>query len=341
VLTAPLPAELEQAIGERAGSGSVSDRARTSAELTRRYRDASEAGRAARSRDEALAYATARLPATYAAVRIALGELRERDPSFAPGGLLDVGAGPGAGLWAAVELWPSLSRLVAIEAEPEMARLGRELAGAASEPVLASTEWREGMVPRAVPVGPFDLVTVSYVLGELDDGSRVATLDRVWHAASHAVVIVEPGTPTGYERVIAARDALIDAGATVVAPCPHDRGCPLLGSNDWCHFGVRVSRTGAHRRAKGAQRGHEDEKFAYVVLARAPSPAHVSKARARILRHPQLRSGHVMLELCTADGVRRETISKRDRDRYRRARKSAWGEDLGQSPTRAGRPNET
>jgi ribosomal protein RSM22 (predicted rRNA methylase) len=321
MLTAPLPVELEQAIDALVGSGDA--HARTSADLTARYRSASETGPVARTRDEVLAYALARLPATYAAVRVALGELAERAPAFAPESQLDVGAGPGAALWAAVELWPSLRRLTALEGEPEMTRLGRSLAVAA--PVIGGAHWIEGLAPDALPDVRFDLVTASYVLGELPEGRRARTVELLWAAATGAVVIVEPGTPDGYLRVIAARDRLIELGGTVVAPCPHDRSCPLLGSDDWCHFAVRIARTRAHRAAKGASLGHEDEKFAYVVVARMPAP----RAKARILRHPQIRTGHVLLDLCTDDGVRREIVSKRDRDSFRRARKSSWGEDLG------------
>ena len=75
------------------------------------------------------------------------------------------------------------------------------------------------------------------------------------------------------------------------------------------------------RTAKAAQLGHEDEKFAYVAVTRHPG----EPAEARVLRHPQIRPGHVMLELCTTDGRRLETVSRREGERYRQARKLDWG----------------
>jgi ribosomal protein RSM22 (predicted rRNA methylase) len=325
VLTAPLPAALDDALAHRRASSEGST-SRAGADLTRRYRERGRpSGPVARSRDEVGAYAAARLPATYAAVRIALGELAARAPAFAPRTLLDLGAGPGTAAWAAAGLWPSLRAVTAVEAEPEMRRLGEELARAADSAAVAGAEWVAGALPRAIPPAPFDLVTVSYVLGELAESDRTATVERGWEAAAGALVVVEPGTPDGYERVIEVRDRLIALGGTVVAPCPHDRTCPLAGSADWCHFAVRVARTRAHRAAKDARLGHEDEKFSYVVVARAPG----APAAARILRHPQVRGGHVLLRLCAIDGVRPETVSRRDGDRYRRARKLSWGDDLG------------
>lgn len=320
MLTAPLPAALELALRVVAGPGGV---AAAAADLSRRYRDTErDCGPVARSPDEVSAYVSTRLPATYAAVRIALGELHART-TLEPASLLDLGAGPGTAIWAAAELWPSLRSATAVEPEPAMARLGRELAAHASS--LPQVAWVSGTLPRAVPAGPFDLVTLGYVLGELDGDAQAATIDRAWAVAGHALVVVEPGTTGGYRRVLAARDRLLAAGGTVVAPCPHDRACPLAGTDDWCHFAVRLARSSAHRLAKEAQLGHEDEKFAYVIVARASAP----QATARILRHPQLHRGHVVLELCAPEGLRTETVSKRDGERYRQARKRSWGDDLG------------
>ena len=319
MLTAPLPAALEQALRAVVGPSGTA----AAADLSRRYRDSErECGPVARSPEDVLAYATTRLPATYAAIGIALGELHERI-SFEPATQLDLGAGPGTAIWAAAELWPSLRRATAVEPEAAMVRLGLELAARSAS--LPEVKWAGGTLPGAVPAGRFDLVTLGYVLGELDDDARAGTIDRAWAAAVHALVVVEPGTPAGYRRVLAARDRLLAAGGTVVAPCPHDRECPLEGTDDWCHFAVRVARTSAHRLAKEAQLGHEDEKFSYVVVARAPAP----RAAARVLRHPQLRRGHVALEVCAPEGLRNETVSKREGERYRRARKLSWGDDLG------------
>lgn len=319
MLTAPLPAALEQALRELSGSGGG---ARAAADLSRRYRDpARGAGPVARSSGDALAYAAARLPATYASVRIALGELRARS-DVEPVSQLDLGAGPGTAVWAARELWPTLRAVTAVEPQAAMRSLGETLLAGA--PGLPAVAWMEGTLPGAVPAGRFDLVTLGYVLGELGDGAQDATVDRAWAATAHALVIVEPGTPAGYERLLVARARLIDAGAAVVAPCPHERPCPLAGAGDWCHFAVRVARSSAHRAAKEARLGHEDEKFSYVVAARDPARSTV----ARVLRHPQVRGGHVGLELCTPDGLTPVTVSRREGDRYRRARKASWGEDF-------------
>ena len=139
------------------------------------------------------------------------------------------------------------------------------------------------------------------------------------------LVVVEPGTTAGYERILLARDSVIRAGGSVLAPCPHDNACPLP-AGDWCHFSVRLARTRSHRAAKGAERGFEDEKLSYVALTRFPQPQ--TRASARVLRRPELHRGHVVLELCATNGLERRTVSRKDGQLYKQARKLSWGDAL-------------
>ena len=96
---------------------------------------------------------------------------------------------------------------------------------------------------------PADLVVAAYVLGELPPAARARFIERLVTMATVAVV-VEPGTPEGFARVLAAREVALAAGGRTVAPCPHDEACPLARP-DWCHFAARVNRTKLHRQIKG------------------------------------------------------------------------------------------
>jgi ribosomal protein RSM22 (predicted rRNA methylase) len=261
------------------------------------------------------AYLAYRAPATFAAAAAAFRHVAAQRPEWQPRSLLDVGAGPGVATWAAVEIWPSLSGLTLVEVEPAMIAAGRELRPGAS--------WVEGDIADAR--GPADLVIVSYVLGELADVAGAAS--KLWEQTADTIVLVEPGTPAGYHRVLAARAAVLDAGGRTVAPCPHDRPCPLP-ADDWCHFAVRLPRSKLHRRAKGVDLGYEDEKFSYAALGRDPT----AKAAARIIRQPQSRSGHVNLVTCEPDGVHERTISRKQGGRYKEAKGAAWGDALGPRP---------
>ena len=144
-------------------------------------------------------------------------------------------------------------------------------------------------------------------------------------------MFVEPGTPAGYRRILDARAAVIEAGGFTVAPCPHDLPCPLP-EDDWCHFGTRLPRSKLHRRAKGVELGYEDEKFSYAALSREP----VAKASARIIRQPQVRSGHVNLVTCEPDGDPHADRQPQAGTRCTRKREAPRGATLSTSHPRHG-----
>ncbi|MDQ4038106.1 MAG: small ribosomal subunit Rsm22 family protein, partial [Actinomycetota bacterium] len=104
---------------------------------------------------------------------------------------------------------------------------------------------------------------------------------------------------------------------------PHEAACPLEPTPDWCHFAVRLTRSIRHRQIKGGARGYEDEKYAYVVASSQPP----ERRSGRVLRHPQIRTGHVRMTVCaTEPGIQDVTVSKRHGQGYRAARQAVWGD---------------
>src|SRR5579859_6220254 len=102
-----LPDTLRLAITEMAERHSHQALERAATALSAAYR-ADEGGGAAHAMDSqagVVAYAVTRLPATFAALSAALMEARERLPEWEPRTLLDTGAGPGGGVWAAEAVW--------------------------------------------------------------------------------------------------------------------------------------------------------------------------------------------------------------------------------------------
>ncbi|MFE5487882.1 small ribosomal subunit Rsm22 family protein [Streptomyces sp. NPDC056527] len=271
-----------------------------------------------RDRSDVAAYAAYRMPATFEAVRAALDALRDAAPAWEPTTHTDIGGGTGAASWAVAEAWDNSPRTTVLDwAAPALA-LGRELAAGVFE-----AEWRRARISGALKLDETDLVTVSYVLKELTEADRRAVVAEAARVAQ-TVVIVEPGTPDGYERIIAARTLLVEAGLTVAAPCPHSGACPIEPGADWCHFAARVSRSSLHRQVKGGSLPYEDEKFSYVAATRFP----VTPAVSRVTRKPQIRKGQVLLELCGAEetGLTRETVTKRHGALYKAARDAEWGD---------------
>jgi ribosomal protein RSM22 (predicted rRNA methylase) len=318
-----LPPALRQAI-ERALSGArVKELASTAATLSERYRGERSYGELhVATDDDALAYLATRLPATYAAIRAVFAAIAAARADFSPATMLDIGSGPGTALWAAADCWPDLTDVSLVDASSVFARIGQRLA---SGTALPAASWRVGNVTKEKIDGPpRDLVTAAYVLNEIAPKARSALLERLWHLTSGMLVIVEPGTPAGWQCILDARSQLIEAGAHVVAPCPHAQPCPLQ-LPDWCHFSRRVARSRVHRQAKDAELAWEDEKFSYVAMSRTP----VVNAASRVIARPRRGSGHVTLKLCRPDGsAGEETVSRREGERFKRARRVDWGDTL-------------
>ena len=154
-MTSPdLPAELKAALDGKLRGFSRSDAAGRAASISKTYRDGGGSG-GIRSEADALAYALARMPATYAAVTASLNALVEIRPDFAPENLLDIGAGPGTATWAAAEAFPSLQRFALLDANDALAHAGarpraRQLAPSSRSTTNAAKpapRWRKRMRP--------------------------------------------------------------------------------------------------------------------------------------------------------------------------------------------------
>jgi ribosomal protein RSM22 (predicted rRNA methylase) len=321
-MTSPdLPAELKAALDGKLRGFSRSDAAGRAASISKTYRDGGGSG-AIRSEADALAYALARMPATYAAVTASLNALVGIRPDLAPTSLLDVGAGPGTATWAVAEAFPSLQEFALLDANDALRALALDLVTDSFR--LRDVSYERGEA-RAVlaKADTADLVVASYMIGEISDAERRALTELMWEKTRDALLVVEPGTPAGYARVIALREHLIALGAHVAAPCPHDGKCPLQ-TPDWCHFTQRLQRSRAHMQVKGAEVPFEDERFAYVALTRAA----VAQRPARVLAQPIVSKIEVTAKLCTTDGLAFRKVPRRAKADYAGARRWRWGDTV-------------
>lgn len=320
MISPDLPAPLRAALEQMAHGLSRNDAAVRAASISRTYRDGGNSG-AIRSDADALAYALARMPATYAAVTACLNALTDARENFHPESLLDVGAGPGTATWAALQAYSSLQTLTLLDANTALRRLALILA--AEQMHGAPLDYQQADARSGIAAMPqADLVIVSYMIGELAQEARAAFATELWRKTRDTLLVVEPGTPAGYARIVALRAQLIAEGAHVVAPCPHDLTCPL-GKPDWCHFAQRLARSRAHKQIKGAELPFEDEKFSYVVLAREAA----AQRPARILAPPLVTKAEMRLKLCRPDGSAGiASVPRRDKAAYAKVRRLDWGD---------------
>lgn len=318
-----LPEDLQKAIETELESAGLKELSQAREELTDRYRIPSQKRQFMTSDLQRQSYLATRLPATYAAVYQALQTVQKQSEEQSPTSLLDLGSGPGTALWAACNVFPTLQSATLLEKDHSLASIGKRLAQHSEHSTIQGACWELADLEQLPNLPVHDIVILSYSIGELAPAIIPALMEKCWQAARHLLVVIEPGTPVGFERIRVIRRQLIEMGGHLVAPCPHHAACPMEGG-DWCHFAARIERTSFHRRLKSGSLSYEDEKFSYVAASKLAQPL----PPARILRHPHHRSGHSIFTLCTAEGVKQTTVSKRCGSDYKLARKLEWGDSF-------------
>src|ERR1700719_556579 len=326
-LSPDLPPDLKAGLDRLAYGMSRKALAERAATQSRNYRAGCGSHRITTA-DDVLAYAFTRLPATYAAAVAVFNAMYETLPTFRPRTLLDVGAGPGTAAFAAVRVFETLVDIRFIDANAGLRKLALTLMAEADNETLRrgadGQSYRHGnAVTLVAETQPADLVVVSYMAGEIAAGELARFTQLLWGATAGALVVIEPGTPEGYERVLRMRGELIAAGAHMAAPCPHGRACPLQPP-DWCHFAQRLPRSRDHLRIKGAEVPFEDEKFSYMVLSRGKAQS----IDARVLARPKITKSAVAAKLCTESGLVVDIATRRDADAYRRRKSWRWGDSV-------------
>jgi ribosomal protein RSM22 (predicted rRNA methylase) len=324
-MTPDLPAPLRIAADRLLEGVSRKGLAERAAKISGGYRAGGGSKGVIADEADALAYVLSRLPATYAACAYVLAEVARMAPGFAPKRLLDAGAGPGGAGWAATETWGVIATATLLDASRPLLDMAGKLAAEGPPALRGATQVRADLTGPTEAWPQADLVIASYALAEIPAAKLAPTVDALWAACDGVLVLVEPGSPAGYERILAARAQLIARGATTLAPCPHDGACPLLAP-DWCHFTQRLPRSRDHKLAKEAVVPFEDEKFAYVALAR-PGIA-VTPRTPRILAQPRTAKPGIDLKLCTEQGLEARFVGRRDKATYAAIRRLDWGDAL-------------
>jgi ribosomal protein RSM22 (predicted rRNA methylase) len=299
--------------------------ARRARAMSAAYRDGAASARAIRDASDIGAYLAARLPATYAAISAALEATDERMPGFKPASLLDAGAGPGTASWAAAGRWPALERIAMLDSSPQFLSAAEVLARSSANAALRSAAITRGDLAAIEEASAFDVVIAGYALGELPASARARTIQRLWQACRGVLLIVEPGTPSGFERILAARQLLLEQGARIAAPCPGAYACPMAAPK-WCHFAVRLPRSRAHLRAKDAEVPFEDEKFSYLAVAREGLA--LEPVTGRIVAPPRRLKPEVRLTVCAGGAISERVIPSRDKPAFKAAAKKNWGDAI-------------
>lgn len=314
-----LPIEIKRYIENELNMTNKTDLQNNAKAISLNYRTNEGKGkRLLKSEDEAIAYAISRMPATYGAVYNSLkSSLEIYNPSIKT--VADIGAGTGTATIAVNELL-NVDKIECFEREDSMQRIGKNIFEHYNN-LLEKTNWIKLDICSDEITDKYDLVVTSYMLNEISDDQKEIIIEKLWKISNKMLLIVEPGTFLGYKNIINAKQKLIEMGAKIIAPCKNNE-CKLP-KDDWCNFSCRVQRTKVHKELKEGNVPYEDEKYMYLAVSKEEFNGTDKK---RILRHPMIYSGFVKLKVCGQEGISEITISKKDKDKFRIARKSKAGD---------------
>jgi hypothetical protein len=215
------------------------------------------------------------------------------DLALKPGSrIVDLGAGPLTFLHA---LWLSRPGLreheldyLAVDRSESALKTGRKI----FQELAADTKWT--IHTDNQPAGqrkfkPADLLVMANFINEVDraprsgrqeeGASREKMMLERWEAQvakDGAILLIEPGVRDAGRILSRIREAALERGWDVPAPCPHREDCPMPGlrSTPWCHFTFPTGDSPAwlSRLSHKAKLPKDRASLSFLLLVRGDDP---------------------------------------------------------------------
>ncbi|MBQ8452020.1 MAG: hypothetical protein IJ538_04540 [Clostridia bacterium] len=249
------------------------------------------------SKDESLAYAISRMPATYSVLVSLFVELKMEGFFENINSIADVGSGTGSGYFAIKSEFEKIE-INLYEINDLMIQVFNDISGG-----TASVQ-KLNIITEKLPISA-DLVVSSYVLSELSNNDRIKAFQNLINSSNKFVLIVDTGTPKTYTDYINLIEIAEENNMTLVAPCC-TIPCPL--KNDYCAFYARTERSGALKVSKSAMKNYEDENYFYLLFCKDK----MQVGGSRVIRRPVIKEGLIELKLCTPDGIKQEKVTRKN-----------------------------
>lgn len=316
-----IPDLLEFAIEEEVKKYNIKDLKDIALNLSKRYMESKRTGETLLKNElDMVAYSVIRMPATYSAIRTAMEKVFEMY-DLKIDSIFDVGSGTGSAEWAASELF-DIGDIVCLEREKTMRDISKKYFS--YHDILKNVKFIEADILKENLDFKKDLSIMSYIINELDESDRLLAVEKVLDATNKVLFIVEPGTPEGFNNIKMIKEYAQENGFYVLAPCTGNcRGCNLP-EDDWCASSIRVQRSKTHKYLKDAEVGYEDEKFTYIAISK--EKIENLKDGYRILRHPKIENGRVIVKVCKNGEISEKIITKKDKELFKTVKKKNIGD---------------
>ena len=314
-----LPSEIKNYIENELNSESIRNIKEDAQDISQNYRKNERKGNSLiLKKSEAIAYAIARMPATYGAISNAIEKTMEiYNPKI--NSVADIGAGTGSACIAVNEIM-DVDEIDCFEREEVMLEVGREICSNYS-PIKDKVSWNKLDIVNDTIDNKYDMVVSAYMINELKENQISDVIDKIWKMTNDIVIIIEPGTVQGYNNIMKVKEKIIELGGNIISPCMSKK-CGL-SKDDWCNFYCRVQRTKMHKNLKVGEASFEDEKFMYIAVTK--KQINIDN-KSRIIRHPLIYNGFIKLKVCNNEGVQEIRVTKKEKERFKIAKKAKHGD---------------
>ncbi len=280
--------------------------------------------------EDCIAYLALRFPATFAQIVSALSQINERIPAWKPKSVLELGCGPGTGLFAAKTVWPSIKTATGLDTEQLFLSLAEEIHY--DSKMNLDVTWVKSTVLKWIAAEDkvsYDLIIVANVLNELTDEEHERLIQKISQRSSGVVVLLEPGTAYGF--------SIIQKAARAVAPMhhlitPYINNSFVASDEYWIHFSQRFQRPEFQRRIRQSMRDSslmasdwEDAKYSYVAWGNIPEEKPIWGV---CIGKVEKLKGFLTIPVLTAEGIVNARVLKRNKAEYNYVKAIRWGEVL-------------
>jgi ribosomal protein RSM22 (predicted rRNA methylase) len=330
-----LPTEINEAIADILSQPDNIGWLSRAEALHERYRSGKKHPQESYIRDtvDVAAYLGLRIPATYAQIYSALLQLQEVIPEWKPKSVLDLGSGPGTGVWATKNVWPGIEKANCIDNEGYFLTIGRELFAKTKLSVDIAWDADSLRSDFGSKNNKYDLVILANVLNELESEEQQKTVARAFTQCSGVMIIIEPGTPHG-TKVVESAYQNFDNKCFILAPYMENTFIP--GKDHWIHFPQRFIRPEFQRRIRQHMRTSnlmasdwEETKYSYIALSKiAPK----TQAWGRVISPVKKQKAWFDLTVLTKKGIEKLQVLKRHKEHYNLAKNLKWGDITEKNP---------
>lgn len=278
---------------------------------------------------DVFAYLGLRSAATYAQIAGALLQVQEVMPSWQPISLLDIGCGPGTGVWAAKTLWPSIKTVTCLDQDKNFLTVGKQILEKSELDIHA--DWQQQNIANGLGNIPqmYDLVIIANVLNELEPAETELLINKTLTHCKGILVILEPGTPYGY-KIIQNTAKKLSGKSTLIAPYINNS---YIQSDDyWIHFPQRFIRPEFLRRIRQHMRDSElmasdweEAKYSFVAVGKVLPE---EKFWGRCIGPIKKQKGFLEVPILTKDKILYVKVLKRHKDQYAFAKELKWGQAI-------------